>query len=76
MSETLRLRLDCELYDEQAIRDTADEFRSVARITVRRAGGGLTVSLTTDHDDPDRVAGELLNLALARTLEARSTPET
>ncbi len=76
MSDTLRVRLDCELYDEGAVRETAAEFRSVARVTVRRAAAGLSLSLTTERDDPDRVVGELLNLALARTLEARSTSET
>ncbi len=73
MADAIRLRLDRELYDEDAIRETVEEFRGVARITTRRSGTHLLLTLTTEHEDPDQVAGELLNIALARTLEARTS---
>ncbi len=73
MSDAIRLRLDRDLYDEDAVRQTVEEFRAVARITTRRSGARLLVTLTTESGDPDRVAGELLNIALARTLEARAS---
>ena len=73
----VRLRFAAALYDEDAVRETADEFRPVARVTVRKLRDGLSVTVgppravAGDDADLDTLAGELANIALARTLEAR-----
>jgi hypothetical protein len=72
--DSVRLYFDGSLYDEAAVRQTTEQFRSVSRVTVRRAGDGLSVTLTPlagAVEDIDTIAGELANIALARTLEAR-----
>jgi len=72
MSSKVKVSLDTGLYDEASVRDTARVFGEVCRATVRKHGDHLTVTVTTDAHDADVVAGELLNIALARTLEKRS----
>lgn len=72
MSSKVKVSLDTGLYDETAVRETAQRFREVCRTTVRKHGQSLSVTVTADEHDADVVAGELLNIALARTLEKRS----
>lgn len=72
MSSKVRVDLDTGLYDEESVRDSARLFGEVGRITVRKRGDRLGLTVTTDEHDADEVAGELLNIALARTLEKRS----
>lgn len=76
MSDPIRLDIDCELYDEGAVRETVEQFRGVARITTRKSRTGVILTLSTEQADVDQVAGELLNIALARTLEARADRES
>ena len=73
MSSKVKVDLDTELYDEATVRDTAKVFGEVCRATVRKHGEHLALTVTAAEHDADVVAGELLNLALARTLEKRST---
>ncbi len=72
MSQSIRLDFERDLYDEAAVRETADEFRGGAKVLCRKNASGLSVTLTLgDGDDADAVAGELANIALARTHEER-----
>lgn len=72
MSSKVKVSLDTGLYDEATVRETAQLFGEVCRATVRKRGERLTVTVTADEHDADVVTGELLNIALARTLEKRS----
>lgn len=72
MSQSIRLDFEQDLYDEAAVRETADAFRGGAKVLCRKNAAGLSVTLTLDDDeDADAVAGELANIALARTQGAR-----
>ncbi len=72
MSSKVRVDLDTGLYDEESVREVARLFDEVGRVTVRKRGDRLGLTVTTDEHDADEVAGELLNIALARTLERRA----
>lgn len=73
MSSKVTVSLDDSLYDEAAVRETVKAFGEVVDAAVRRRGSALVVTLAVEGDDIDHVAGEFVNIALARTLEARSS---
>jgi hypothetical protein len=72
MSSKVTVSLDDSLYTEDAVRETAAAFAEVVQVSVRRRKSCLVVTLECDGD-ADPVAGEFVNIALARTLEARSS---
>jgi hypothetical protein len=72
MKRTLSITFEGSLYDADEVEDTAREFGDVARIRVTHRGGGAVVRIEADGDEIDDIAGSLMNIALARTIEVRS----
>jgi hypothetical protein len=70
MPGPLQLFFDDKLYDEASLRQTIEDFGSILAIRVERSGHGTMVTVPED-ELADEIAGELANIALARTMEVR-----
>ena len=72
MASKIKVRLDRTLYDEAAVRETVELFQDAVEVSMRRYRGNLVLTFSADEEDLERAAGEFVNIALARTLEARA----
>jgi hypothetical protein len=72
MPNSIRIAFDGTLYDEDAVEETVAEFRNVADVQIRQTKVGLEVTVKAAADVVEKVAGALMNISLARTIEVRS----
>ena len=61
-----------DLYDPEAVEWAVAQMGRSASVHLRKARGGMEVTIMQAEADGPSAAGELANLALARTMERRS----
>jgi hypothetical protein len=66
----LQIFFDDTLYDERALHETAAVFADIVEIDIERRDDGLVATIPAD-EQADAIAGEFVNIALARSMESR-----
>ena len=71
-AKSFHVFFDADLYDPVAVEWAVHQMDDTGSLVARKQPGGMQVTFKLEAADAQLLAGELVNLALARTMERRS----